>query len=347
MPATPILRRQLGLTLVELMVGMTLGLVLVAGLVTWFVNSSISSSELDKSIRQYENGRFAVELLVEDINHAGFFADVLSVAGEPDYVSASVCETAVANLGWRPAQGASAATAPMPVTGLSSGDLDAMACIPNHKANTPGIAIRRLDTRSPTPDVAVAGTVYVQSSHCASSTATFVIAAAQDPPNGVFALQNHDCATPAPLRRHLSRVYYLASCNECGIDTTPTLKRAELANGVVTITPLVEGVEDIAFEYGFDTAKLGDETQFDGIPDEYRLGLSGTVGANNNDWRNVVAVRTYLLTRAIERTPGYADSRIFSMGLAGTRGAFTDGFKRRSYVITARLHNVAGRREGP
>lgn len=346
MRTAPLTPSQRGLTLVELMVGMTLGLVLVAGLVTLFANSSFSSGELDKSIRQYENGRYAVELLEEDINHAGFFGDVLSVSAQPNHVAASVCETAVANLGWIPALGASAPSVPTPLTGLTSGELDAMACITHHKPDTPGIAIRRLDTQALAPEATRPATVYVQSSRCSSSTATFIVAVASENPLATFVLQNHDCATPAPVRRLISRVYYLASCNECGIDRTPTLKRAELSNGVVTITPLAEGIEDIAFEYGFDTAKLGDETQFDGIPDEYRAGLSGTAGANNNDWSNVVAVRTYLLTRSIDPTPGFVDNKTYSMGLAGTRGVFTDGFKRRSYVITSRVHNVAGRREG-
>ena len=35
------------------------------------------------------------------------------------------------------------------------------------------------------------------------------------------------------------------------------------------------------------------------------------------------------------------------MGLAGTRGPFTDNYKRRVYVVTGRLNNPAGVREVP
>lgn len=338
---------QLGMTLIELMVGMAIGLVLVAGLSTLFANSSQSTNELDKSIRQLENGRYAVDLLSEDINHAGFYGDVLSIAGPPAYVNADACATAVADLGWTPAVSPTPASVPTAIAGLTSAQVGALACLTNHKSNTPGLVLRRLDTTAIDPSAAVDGSVYVQSSRCSSSTATFVAETAVAASIAtLFPLQNSDCASAAPMRRHITRVYYIASCNECGVDTVPTLKRAELIGNQIVVTPMVEGVDDISFEFGFDTAKAGDATLFDGIPEEYRTELSGVSGANNNDWKNVVSVRTYLLTRATESTPGYTESKTYSMGMGGTRGTFSDAFKRRAYAFTARLNNVAGQREG-
>ncbi len=339
-------KAQLGMTLVELMVGSTIGLVLVAGLATLFANSSRSTSELDKSIRQIENGRYAAGLLNEDFNHAGFYAEVLSSAGTPTYVAAGACATAIGDLGWSPAVGAGTASVPDAITGLTSAEVNALACLPNHKTGTPAVIVRRLDTAAIAPSATASGNVYLQSSRCSSSTATFVISTAVTGSTATFPLQNNDCATVAVVRRHISRVYYIASCNECGSDTVPTLKRAELLGGHITVAPMVEGIDDMAFEYGFDTEKAGNISQFDGVPDEYRSALSGTAGANNNDWKNVVSVRTYLLSRTIEATPGYTESKTYSMGLAGTRGPFSDGFKRRAYSFTSRLNNVAGVREG-
>lgn len=341
---------QRGLTLVELMVGITIGLLLVAGLVTLFANSSGSTNELEKSIRQFENGRYATDLLNEDLNHAGLYADVLSTAGTPTYVVADACATVVANLGWSPSTVAGTATLPATVpaaiTGFDSAAAAALPCLPNHKPNTQAIAIRRLDTNAVTPSDAIAGSAYVQSSRCGTSTATFIIATAVAG-TGTFPLQNTDCATSAPVRRHLARVYYIATCNECGVDTIPTLKRAELVGNAVTVAPMVEGIDDIAFEFGFDTMNAAaDPTKFDGVPDEYRAGLSGTPGANNNDWKNVVSVRTYLLSRTTEPSAGYTENKTYSMGLAGTRGPFADSFKRRAYSITTRLNNISGMREG-
>jgi type IV pilus assembly protein PilW len=337
------------MTLIELMVGIAIGLVLVAGLSTLFANSSQSANELDKSIRQLENGRYAVDLLSEDLMHAGFYGDVLSVSGPPTYVSPDPCATALANLGWTAPVSPAAATVPTAVAGLSSVQVDALTCLPNHKVNTPGIALRRLDTTAIAPATAASGSVYVQSSSCSTAADTFVVASAVTASIATtFNLQTKACdaLNPAPMRRHISRVYYIASCNECGIDTTPTLKRAELVGNQIIVMPMVEGIDDMAFEYGFDTAMAGNPALFDGIPDEYRTGLSGVVGANNNDWKNVVSVRTYLLTRSTEATPGYTENKTYSMGLGGTRGVFADAFKRRVYAITTRLNNVASQREG-
>lgn len=346
------LSAQRGLSLVELMVGITIGLLVVAGLVTLFANSSGATNELEKSIRQFENGRYATDLLNEDLNHAGFYADVLSTAGTPTYVVAGPCATAIADLGWAPSTGTGTATIPATIpaaiAGLTTAEVDALPCLPNHKANTPALAIHRLDTNAVAPGDATAGSAYVQSSRCGTSTATFVIATAvAGSGTATFPFQNSDCTTPATVRRHVARVYYIATCNECGIDTVPTLKRAELVGNVVTVTPMVEGIDDIAFDFGFDTQNAtGDITKFDGVPDEYRAGLSGTVGANNNDWKNVVSVRIHLLSRTTEPTAGYTEDKTYAMGLAGTRGPFTDRFKRRAYVITTRLNNVSGMREG-
>ena len=60
-----------GFSLVELMVGMAIGLVLVAGLSLLFANTSQSGNELNKSIRQIENGRYAMDLLHDDLMLAG------------------------------------------------------------------------------------------------------------------------------------------------------------------------------------------------------------------------------------------------------------------------------------
>ena len=54
-----------GFTLVELMVGITLGLFLLIGLTSLMVSNVQTRSELDKSSRQIESGRYAIQLLSE------------------------------------------------------------------------------------------------------------------------------------------------------------------------------------------------------------------------------------------------------------------------------------------
>ena len=64
---------QRGFTLVELMVSMVLGLLIVLALITLLINVNRNNSELSRTNRLIENGRFALQLLQADVAHAGYW----------------------------------------------------------------------------------------------------------------------------------------------------------------------------------------------------------------------------------------------------------------------------------
>ena len=66
-------RRCGGAGLVELMVGITLGLLVLAAMATLFANNSAARNEIERTSQQIENGRFALQLLRDDIHLAGYF----------------------------------------------------------------------------------------------------------------------------------------------------------------------------------------------------------------------------------------------------------------------------------
>ena len=68
---TPPARRR-GFTLIELMIAMTLGLVLTAGLFFIYVNTSQSSRAHGALALMQENARYAFEIMALDIRQAGF-----------------------------------------------------------------------------------------------------------------------------------------------------------------------------------------------------------------------------------------------------------------------------------
>lgn len=339
----PLPRCERGFSLIELLVAMTVGLILVAGLVTLFANSSQTGNELEKSIRQLESGRYGLELLTEDLSVAGYYGEV-SMEGAI-LKPAAPCGTVSANLGWKNPTLAPVTPfeAPLPLTGVASTETTGLDCLTNRKTGTPALVVRRLDTDMVTPGVATNGRFHVQTSRCASDPPDirFVLSTtAAD-----FNLKDQNCTDTSRVQRYISRVYFIATCNECEVDTIPTLKRAELFTSSFVVSPLAEGVEDIAFEYGFDT-------DGNGGPDVYRAALSGTTGAADNDWSNVVGVRVHLLSRSSEPSPGFSDGKTYALGLTdlgvpSTRGPFNDSFKRRVYTATTRLHNIAGPREAP
>src|SRR5690349_20318598 len=61
-----------GITLVELMVGMTLSLILLAGVLAIFASSRKTYETIDRLSRIQESGRFALETIVHDLRAAGY-----------------------------------------------------------------------------------------------------------------------------------------------------------------------------------------------------------------------------------------------------------------------------------
>lgn len=66
-------RHARGLSLIELMIAIALGLLVVGAVLALFVKTSRTNNEMSKMNRQIENGRFAIQVLQEDIVHAGFW----------------------------------------------------------------------------------------------------------------------------------------------------------------------------------------------------------------------------------------------------------------------------------
>ena len=326
-----------GFSLVELMVSLAIGLVLVAGLATLFADSSRTGAEIDKSMRQIENGRYAADLLSENVGIAGYYGELvrdgLTVATP---AVADLCSTAIASLGWNNA----ALTIPVAVTGLTATQAAALSCLSDYKTGTAALVLRHVNTSTAVAGASTNASAYLQTSRCSTdSTATkFVFSTASTD----FTLRGFNCGTTVnAVRRYVVRIYYIASCNECGgIDTIPTLKRVELVGNQMVVSPLVEGIEEVTFDYGFDTNN-------DGGPEIYRSGLSGVAAAADNDWNNVVGIRMQLLSRTTETSTGFVDGKTYNMGLTGTRGPFNDAYKRRAYTVTVRINNVAGPRETP
>src|SRR5450759_3134856 len=71
---------QRGMTLVEWMVSITIGLILLAGLTALIAQQSSTQAELEKSSRQIENGRYAMQLLQDDIQLAGYYGEYSAAA---------------------------------------------------------------------------------------------------------------------------------------------------------------------------------------------------------------------------------------------------------------------------
>jgi type IV pilus assembly protein PilW len=343
-------RQQVGLSLVELMVSITLGLLLFSAMLAMFANNSRARDELTRSERQIENGQYAMKVLGDDIQLAGYWAEfnVQTASLPAPAAMPDPCDTAVATLN---------AVLPLPVQGYdnpAAGNIP--TCLADVKPNTDIIVIRRVSTCVAAPvagancDPLLAGAPYFQASLCSSPT-ELGSAAGTDAfrlNTNLTALDRHlrDCATVANQHRFLTRIYFVAN-NDVAGDGIPTLKRADLGSGGFTISPIAEGVENLQINYAIDT-------DGDGIPDAYTADPStynGCAGAGCvTNWQNVVGAKVNMLARNTEATPGYVDSKTFTLGLNANGtvdvvGPMGDAFKRHVYATQLRVYNVAGRRE--
>lgn len=324
--------RQRGVTLVELMIGLTLGMIVSAALLLVFANASSNGQNLQRSSSHIENARYAVELLREDLRQAGFFGEV-AVAGAT-FTTPNPCQTVPTGFSAAPFG------LPTPLRGYRASEVLGCLTSANRLAGTDALAVRRLDTVSVNPATLAAANqqYHVQYSFCSTDPATTPLVF--DKLAAAFVLHDRGCTNVNTVRPYVARLYFVASCNRCGSggDNTPTLKRLDLVGNQLVETALVEGVETLRFEYGFDT-------NGDGNADVY-LATAGASGALSQ-WENVVSLKVHLIVRSTERASGsgLTTAQTFQLGDLGSVTTSNDGYARRAYSATVRLINPSGARE--
>lgn len=351
----------LGFSLVEMMVAITIGMMILAGLAGIFVNSSQSSREIARSAEQIENGRYAMEVLVSDMQHAGYYGYLskLPTAGalpDPcDVSTTTVLESALAY----PIQGYRAAdlsTRPAVSANCAAGLLTSANLAPGSDV----VVVRRADTALASGAVTV-GRAYIQSSVSQAQVQLGVgggmlpVTNAMGTATTIFKRDGVTAADTRMLRQH---IYFVAPCRrgtgangicQAGDDSIPTLKRIELgvaANApALTIVPIADGVQFLKLEYGVDTSpvdvNINTGLTGDGFPDSY------VAAPATAEWSQVVGARIYIVSRNTEGTMGHVDDKTYQAGTGLTTTATNDTFKRHQFQAEVRMKNIGTRREIP
>lgn len=330
-------RRYEGFTLVELMVSMAIGLLIVLALITLLVNVNRNNSEMSKTNRQIENGRFAIQLLESDLVHGGFWGSLPYSAGLlPAFPVPTAIPAPCVLSSWDDAYKANLLA--IPVQGFSNGSTLGACGVNGVLANSDVVVVRYANTCEAGSAGCNGGAdtgPHIQVSACRTPVAPAVVAEALYVIDSTtFPLLQKDCLTVAPRRKIVTNIYYVATSNNL-----PTLMRLELVNGVyVTPQPLIEGIEAFRVEYGLDNV------DGDGSADTYVS--CPAAGCTMAQLADVVSVKVHVLARNLDATPGYIDGKSYQLG-ATTVAAASDGFKRHVYSSTVRLVNPSGRREVP
>lgn len=287
--------RQQGLSLVELMIALTIGLVILAAMTSVFVNSSHSQMAAQNSAQQIENGRYALDQLTQDLHLAGYYGQYSSyLDGTPPLPDPCALTAAalVGALGY-PVQGI---TALQTTSGIPTvvPDLSGTSCATYLPAANlyPGsdiLVVRHADTSSTWStapnnyltqgtDKALSGEVYMQSNQVAAEIqfGTGAVITSTSEADGTTAADiNQKGGSPAGyIYKYLVHIYFVAPCsrpngggsvctgaNDDGGSPIPTLKMLELSlnsGGALTfnVIPIAEGVEAFKVEYGIDNVPV-------------------------------------------------------------------------------------------
>ena len=347
------IRRQRGLSIIELMIAMTLGLLILAGLTTVFVTASESQRELQRSAQQIENGRYAMDTLSLDLHHAGFYGRYSGYA-DP-VVSPDPC--IIGN------EAALATSLRMPVQVYLAADQSSRPSLTGTGCATylptanllPGsdiLVVRRAETTSvryiadgfkpvvTSNSATLAGEVYMQTDpstvivQFGDGTA---ITPTSDARGGTSTINKKDTKAEAWRKLHV-HIYFVAPCSipagggdictgaaDDSYNPVPTLKRLELASvgGTRTFTtvPLAEGINALKLEFGIDnspnTANGNTNLIGDGAPDLY-LPNGSTSTLSIADLTNIVSAKIWMVARSPQSTPNYIDSKTYAMATPTT-----------------------------
>jgi len=370
--AKPIAKvRQRAFTLIELMIAMTVGLVILLALTTLFMNTSRTNREMARTNSLIENGRFAIQLIENDLVHAGFWGehvpqfDNLTWADVPADVPAFVPDACLA---WPPdpsvAEALKDALIGIPVQAY---DAEPAGCsLASVRAGTDLLLVRHADTCAAgaancEPDTA--GRLYFQASLCAGQTPPYVL------DTSGFDRTRRNCTALADKRLFVSNLYYVRD------GAIPMLMRMRFDSGAWVGEELIDGVEALRVELGIDNVGVtgggvdysaeivwddpdtmtAPTNRGDGAPDLYRRCTTSSP-CTVAELTNVVSVKLFVLARSLEPTPGYTDAKTYCVGTpnadgtcptADRVGPFNDNFKRHVFSTTVRLNNISGRRETP
>lgn len=315
---------QRGMSLVEVMVAITVGLILVAGLVQFFVGNKRSYQVLEAVNGLQENGRYAMRIVSESLHAADHWGGVegkLVTSANPAVVGIGGCDGPWAldvSEGLMSFDGA--ATSPLPAGCVSNA---------NYLANTDVFVVRHAGGEY-FPAATANGTgnaIWVNATVGANARITDGTAINPVDTLGVYHY---------PYR---VTAYYIRPCsNPAGADCAatddggnpiPTLVRLNLVGNELTEQSLVTGVEQMQLEYGVDT-------NADGNTDFYGNATQLTA----SQWANVVSVRIGLVFRTDKRGT-MADTATYNLpgGFAYTPSVNDQAFARKVFTRVIQIRN--------
>ena len=337
-------RREHGVTLVEMMVALVVGLILRAGIVQLFASNKRAYRLQEGANVLNENARFALAQIQYDLRMADHWGGVEA----SDITLLSGLDSVTGNCA-----GTAAAIVATGLYGFDGTTASPLACIPatDYVPNSDILVVRYADALRKASGKLATNDFYLRSaigrramifqgktkaslpSDLVSATPTQTDAYAESPNAANYPFH----AVIYFLRPCASQDRGTAGVCDATDDTIPTLARLTLRGTSLVEEDVIAGVEQMQLSYGVDL-------NADFVPDIYRRATDITT---NNEWAKVVDVKLSLLIRNAERDTSYTDTTTYQLfgGVNGAPVSYSvptnaQQFRRKVYNAAVQVRNM-------
>lgn len=310
-------RKAAGFSLIEMMVAITIGLVIIAGLMTVLASNSSSSRTNERTSELQTNGRYVLNSMKQELRQAGYRGYTWA---EPNVMSTAMGSLTGECLETGAAAGGFVSNIRQGIWGVNNSNPFSANCIPAANYAGDDVLVVRRVAGVPAATLA-ANTLYFHSSYGVGEVfrgATAPVFTGSPTPLANFAVQIY--------------VYYISPYTTSATESpkVPALYRLALqSDGSMARELVASGIEHFQVQYG----------RLSTAPDtRYYDAITGTsTNSAPSDWDDVNSVRIWLLARNAAEEPGYANTSSYVMG--DQTYTVNDSFRRQLFTSVVQLRN--------
>ncbi|MDO6445833.1 PilW family protein [Colwellia sp. 1_MG-2023] len=310
-----------GFSLIELFISLAVGLGLLAGVLSVFVSMKTTTKETSTYGELQENGRFALNVLSDDLLRQDFWGDYVgtfdlaNLNGVALGAPGNDCQGGGINNTTFPAANGHFRT----LWGETAASGDPLGCFATSAQAKTGSDILQLKRVISTPVLPAD----------ISADNYYLITNINDGElfDGGAAVPTVDNSQIWEYQHH---VYYVTEQVQ-GTISVPVLMKGRLTNSM-SFSPIIDGIEMIRFMYGVDTTD-------DGIVNAFISADNMTEDLWNNATNsNILAVKIFVLARSVLPDNKYTNNNTYQLGdLSFTPN---DNFRRLLFSSTVTLFNA-------
>jgi type IV pilus assembly protein PilW len=301
------IKRQRGISMIELMVGMLLGILLIGGAISIYLASKRSYVEVEQVSALAENARFAEQIMADSLRHVGFYGEVPVNRIEKDSDLSAVTGDCTGNAAaydinnYLFAAVATSGTAigcvtdAVPLTEV----LVIKSAVPQPYSDGPRVS---LDPNDPTQGDGTIDTptgLQADKTYVMTNNVLGVLFDGADTPPSITTGGRVPGGTAWEYRYEVYYVQQAASADESPYLSRKVLRWDGSAMKLET-EQLVEGVEDMRLRFGFDSSGNGEVDRYANI-------------ASVTSLDGVQSVEVTLLIRSATEDVQYTDEKTYTL----------------------------------